>query len=69
MQILLSEAGFCLVRSRKHQIWFDGLTRLVIPGGKVIETRLSKQLKLNIRNAVAKRGQIHSGETYVQCAY
>jgi len=55
MVTLLKESGFYFLKSNKHEIWTDGITRITLNHCNKIEDRLSKMIKLQIKKAVALR--------------
>ena len=56
----LEHNGFVLKRHKKHMIYTDGRSRIVVPGGgkREIDYRLSKQLKIDFNKAMEKRGDL-----------
>jgi len=52
---ILKENGFVILRQSRHTIWTDGMTRIVLPNHRMVEMRLSKQILINIRKALAFR--------------
>lgn len=52
----LKAAGFALKRHGKHAVWSDGRSRITIPHGNRIESRLSRFIRIQIERAIMARG-------------